>query len=221
MTQFKVDGIKYGGTYSYEQDPRIKDFLEWVPPEALNFVLELASCEGGQTYEIQKDHRVTKMICLEGKDWLVDRSKMVFDLLKVSHTKVVFEECNLDTRIPFWLRTRHVSSVFCSGLLYHLNEPWRLIQDLHKVAKYIYIATHFTPNDRTLTRKGGYVGIEVGEPKDIPAWCGITNTAFWFTLPELLRCFQQNGLIIQCSRVWDRWSDDDPNPMLSILCHTD
>lgn len=46
-------------------------------------------------------------------------------------------------------------AVFCSGLLCHLPEPWKLIEQMPRIAPKLFIWTHY-PDDATadLVRRG-------------------------------------------------------------------
>lgn len=218
MTNFSVGSGEFGGSYSYKGDPRIDDFFSHIPPAAMAHVLELGSCEGGQTFELIQDPRVIQITGIEGKKWLADRANQVFSLLDFPLHNVNFEHHNLDTGLPFWVRYNNFTSIFCSGLLYHLTEPWKLLKELNEVCDWLYLATHYTNTPNISRGRQRYRGLEVTEPKDPAAWCGITDVAFWFSLPDLIRCLYDTGWKRIYARQWEQWSDDDKAPMISLVC---
>lgn len=217
MTKFKYKDQYYGGPHSYENDPRVQDFLDWIDPDALTHVLELGSCEGGQTLEILKHPKVFDIICLEGKQWLVERARAVIKAFNYPDNRVRIAQCNLEHGLPQELSNFPVTSIFCSGLLYHLERPTILLRSLQKHSNWLYLATHFTINPNTSL--DGYEGRSVFEPKSNAAWAGLANYAFWFTLPSLLKCLIDLGWQPELIRVWMEWSKEDLAPMVGLSCH--
>jgi hypothetical protein len=217
MTEFEINSSKYGGVHSYSDDPRVRDFLGWTPPSHLSNILELGSCEGGQTLKIASDPRVNHIIALDGKPWLTKRAKLVSHLVSPNlASKIHFSTCNLDTDNLFGYGT--FDSVFCSGILYHLVEPWKLLKTLFSLSNYLYLATHYTNKPYT-TLYNGYRGILVNEPSNQDAWSGIAPQVFWFTLPELIRCLTELGWNIILLRNWPSWdTPSDIHPMVGMLC---
>lgn len=214
-TQILVDGKPYGGQNSYAEDPRVSDFLGWTPPYQLSNIIELGSCEAGQTIELLKNEFVQKINGVEGKPWLVKRATEVASILKLNAT---FTKCNFDDAKDLkWLSTQRATAVFCSGVLYHLEEPWKLIEALVPVTEWLYIASHFT-FEPTL-RKKTYMGLEHPETRVEDPWSGICNTSFWFDLPSFIQCLLDFGWKPNLMRVWPFWSPTDFRPMVGVLCN--
>ena len=199
----------YGGKHSYKGDPRIKDFFSWC--DQYDTILELGSCEGGHTALLAEKAKL--VLGVEGKDHLIGRALFAMEALGIHN--VNFHKASLDEGIN--LASFHltkVDAVFCSGLLYHLNRPWKLIREIAEITDRFYLATHCaTERDACCC---GYWGkfMEDGSSDD---WAGITPWAFWFTLPSLLDCLKDAGFKIEHTTFWNKFGDS-PFPMVSIFC---
>jgi hypothetical protein len=84
-------------------------------------------------------------------------------------------------------------AVFCSGLLYHLPEPWKLIEQLPAIAPKLFIWTHYaTEAEAQVLPDGrrGKIHFEGGpdEPRS-----GMSPTATWLTLGSLISALTASG----------------------------
>jgi hypothetical protein len=208
-TQFIINGEKYGGKNSYKDDPRIKDFFSWC--DQYDTILELGSCEGGHTAPLAKNARM--IIGLEGKQHLIDRSRFAMETLGITNCR--FYKADLDlVRLADFTNQETIDAVFCSGILYHLKEPWGLIKEISTITDRLYLATHYTEERNAFCC--GYWGkfMEDGSADD---WAGMTPWAFWFTLPSLLDCLKDSGFHVEHIMDWKKFGDS-PHPMTGLFC---
>jgi 2-polyprenyl-3-methyl-5-hydroxy-6-metoxy-1,4-benzoquinol methylase len=208
-TQFIIEGQKYGGMHSYKGDPRIRDFFAWCDKH--ESILELGSCEGGHTALLSE--KAQSVIGIEGKEHLIKRAQFAMQALGISNCE--FRKANFDECISIsGILESPVDAVFCSGILYHLKSPWNLIKEISKVTDRLYLATHYaTEKDAFCV---GYCGkfMEDGSPDD---WAGITPYAFWFTLPSLMDCLEDNGFHVEHIMDWKKFGTS-PYPMAGMFC---
>jgi hypothetical protein len=215
LAQFNYQGTLLGGDAVYEKDPRVSDFLKWMPPEKLSHILELASCEGGQSLGICKHPNVKTLHGLDGKPWLVERAKFIASLFNLPATYGV---CNFDDyHYLDELSRAKASVVFCSGVLYHLINPVLFLRSLTNISDYMYLATHYKNGTPTCDCEG-YGTFKVGEIPGETSWSGIARQVLWFNLPELIRCLNDLGWNIETMRTWQQWDPPrDSHAMLSAL----
>jgi hypothetical protein len=215
LAQFNFKGQLLGGSAVYEKDPRVADFLKWAPKESLTHVLELASCEGGQSLGICQSPYVKTLHGLEGKPWLVERSRFIASTFKIPATYGV---CNFDEDGYLDNLSKAKATItFCSGVLYHLVNPVKLLLALTGVSDYLYLATHYKNPPHEVTNMG-YEGFTVGEIPGETSWSGIARHVFWFTLPSLIKCLNDLSWTIENMRTWQQWdAPRDPHAMVSMM----
>jgi 2-polyprenyl-3-methyl-5-hydroxy-6-metoxy-1,4-benzoquinol methylase len=118
ITRFVIEGRPYGGEYDLMNDVRIPRFFESFPEAQV--ILELGGFEGGHTFSLAKHPGVSRVLGVEGREPNLQKARFVQTLQKL--TKVEFVLSNLETLDLSSCGQFDV--VFCSGLLYHLPEPW-------------------------------------------------------------------------------------------------
>ncbi len=52
----------------------------------------------------------------------------------------------------------HFDAVFCSDLLYHLPEPWKLIKEICNITHIVFIWTHYATEDKANEIANGFRG---------------------------------------------------------------
>jgi SAM-dependent methyltransferase len=195
LTQFAIHERFYGGTHPYDRDPRIVDYFEWIRPRGT--VLELGSFEGGHSLRIAQRPEVTSLLGLEGREFLIARAEFVartFGIQKVSFRLCDFEVDRLST-------FGHFDSVFCSGVLYHLSRPWRLLREISRVTEHVFLNTHFAI--RGVERLAGYEGQRRAEYGYEEPLSGLHTYSFWLTLDSLRVALRRAGLEIVHERFLD------------------
>jgi hypothetical protein len=110
---------------------------------------------------------------------------------KLQVQKVEFARANLEeTDLCAYGR---FDAVFCCGLLYHLPKPWELIRQLPSVAPILFLWTIYVGEDEAgdlphgLRRK---IHIEGGPDEPLS---GLSATATWLTLDNLLSLLTSAG----------------------------
>lgn len=86
-------------------------------------------------------------------------------------------------------------AVFCSGLLYHLFEPWKLIEQIPRVAPRLFIWTHYAREEEAVVQRDGWRGREQAEGGAHEPLSGLNPTSFWLALESLLQILQSAGFV--------------------------
>jgi SAM-dependent methyltransferase len=183
VTQFVIDGRAYGGHMNFDGDERIVSFAARFPN--CEAVLELGSLEGGQTVELARYAK--HVTAVEGRTENIERARFVQQLYGVED--VSFVQADLETT-PL-ASFGSFDAVFCSGLLYHLPRPWKLIDQLPGVTPRVFIWTHYTSAARVEVEgvKGSwYVEKGLADPLS-----GLSPQSFWMTLPSLIARLEAVG----------------------------
>ncbi|HSH40099.1 MAG TPA: class I SAM-dependent methyltransferase [Chthoniobacterales bacterium] len=185
--QFRIAGADYGGTISAIGDVRLAQFLHFAP-EAER-ILELGALEGAHSVLLAAERHVKQVVAIEGRGPNIRKAELVKRLLSAGN--VEFVEANLEA--TDLTNLGRFDAVFCSGLLYHLPEPWELIEQLPRVAPKLFIWTHYADDlqaDVIQHELRGQVHREGGADEPLS---GMSPTAFWPTLGSLTKLLTTSG----------------------------
>jgi hypothetical protein len=177
--QFEIDGKTLGGGISALGDVRVERFFRYAPhPET---ILELGSLEGAHSFILARHPGVKRVVALEGREANLRKAQFVQGLLKIGN--VEFAQANLEHAD---LRTfGKFDALFCCGLLYHLPEPWKLIEQCCAIAPLLFIWTQYAAENEAHDVGHGLRGkIHVEGGADEPL-SGMSATATWLTLDSL------------------------------------
>jgi Methyltransferase domain len=187
--QFRIDGHDYGGAISAAGDVRVERFFRFAP-NAAN-ILELGALEGAHTFILAGRPGVKRVLALEGREVNLRKARFVQELLRVENAEFLqtnLEEGDLAALGEF-------DAVFCSGLLYHLPEPWHLIEQLPAIAPKLFIWTHYAAESEAQILPDGRRGkIHFEGGVDEPL-SGMSSTATWLTLESLIRSLTTSGYV--------------------------
>jgi protein-L-isoaspartate O-methyltransferase len=177
--QFQIGGQTYGGGISAVGDVRVERFLRFAPHAKT--ILELGSLEGAQSFILAQHPGVKRVVALEGREANLRKARLVQELLGISN--VEFIQANLEhAELAAFGK---FDAVFCCGLLYHLPEPWTLLEQLPKVAPLLFIWTQYAADDEAHDVARGLRGkIHIEGGTDEPL-SGMSSTATWLTLDSL------------------------------------
>jgi len=185
--QFRIEGEDYGGRISAAGDARVEQFFRFVPGAAT--ILELGSLEGAHSFILAQHPGMTRVVALEGRQANLRKARFLQELLQVRNLE--FTQANLE-RAELALFGRF-DAVFCSGLLYHLPEPWKLIEQLPAVAPHLFIWTQYAAETEAHDVGHGLRGKIHGEGGPDEALSGLSPTATWLTLNSLRRLLTASG----------------------------
>ena len=185
--QFQIEGQDYGGEISAAGDARIEQFFRFAPETTT--ILELGSLEGAHTFLLAERPGVRRVFALEGREANLRKARFVQKLLQVRNAEFAqanLEQANLAEFGKF-------DAVFCSGLLYHLPEPWKLIEQLPAVAPNLFIWTQYAAEEQAVEVGRGYRGKIQSEGGAEDPLTGMSATATWLTLASLRTLLRTSG----------------------------
>ena len=185
--QFQIGGQTYGGGISAVGDVRVERFLRFAPKAQT--ILELGSLEGAQSFILARHPGVKRVVALEGREANLRKARLVQGLLEISNVEFIqanLEQADLTSFGKF-------DAVFCCGLLYHLPEPWTLLEQLPNVAPRLFIWTQYAADDEAREVANGLRGkIHIEGGADEPL-SGMSSTATWLTLDSLRDVLAESG----------------------------
>jgi SAM-dependent methyltransferase len=185
--QFRIEGHDYGGGISAAGDARIEQFFRFAPNPAT--ILELGALEGAHTVMLAEHPGVQRVLALEGREANLRKARFVQEQLKVKNAE--FGQANLEHVRLAEFGTFDV--VFCSGLLYHLPEPWKLIEQFPAVAPAVFIWTQYAAEEEAKDIGRGLRGkihVEGGPEEPLS---GMSATSIWLTLASLRELLRASG----------------------------
>jgi len=185
--KFRIDGADYGGEVSALCDPRVEQFFHFAP--AAETILELGSLEGAHTFLLAGRPGIKRVLALEGRERNLRKARFVQELLHVRNAE--FAQANLEE--TDFSAMGKFDAVFCSGLIYHLPEPWKLIEKLSVIAPRLFIWTHYAPDTDAEVISHGFRGkifVEGGSEEPLS---GMSPTSTWLTLGSLITSLTTSG----------------------------
>lgn len=185
--RFRIEGADYGGAISAASDPRVDQFFRFAP--SAETILELGSLEGAHTFMLAERLGTKRVLALEGRESNLRKARFVQELLRVPNAK--FAQANLEN--SDLAAFGKFDAVFCSGVIYHLPEPWKLISQLPAIAPNLFIWTHYAADADAEIVPGGLRGkihIEGGAAEPLS---GMSATATWLTLGSLITSLTKSG----------------------------
>jgi hypothetical protein len=185
--QFQIDGEIYGGHVSAVGDIRVEQFFRFLPH--VGTILELGALEGAHTFVMAERPGVTRVLALEGREFNLRKARFAQELLRIRNAEFAqanVENANLAAFGKF-------DAVFCSGLLYHLPEPWKLIEQLPAIAPALFIWTHYAREEEAAEVAPGLRGKICPEGGSNEPLSGMSATATWLTLESLVTLLKRTG----------------------------
>lgn len=213
VTRFWVDGVPCGGSsYDPTSDARMIMFESKAGPLVGKRILELGPLEGGHTVQLAR--KGAFVVAIEGHEANYRRCLFVeefFHLEKVEFVLADLRTVNFNPLGQFDL-------IFNVGVLYHLDEPWKLLKSLRNVATRMFISTHCAGIDKidAVVDVDGYAleGRWWQEgPLEAPL-SGLQPTSFWPTRTSLEKMLALTGWT---SLTWMDYNPQFPNGPLATL----
>lgn len=187
VTKFVIDGEAFGGDFDPSADPRVRLFFKWFPDA--KEILEFGSLEGGHTFNLAQRSGVQRVMGIEARRANRERAVWIQQLLGISNVEfriANLEEIDLATFGRF-------DALFCSGVLYHLPEPWDLVNQFSKVSQNVFIWTHYADEHQANEIVNGYSGKSYQEAGKSDPLSGLSPVSFWPTLSSLIKMLTVNG----------------------------
>jgi Methyltransferase domain. len=150
--QFQIHGLTYGGGISAVGDGESSSFFNSRPNPSS--ILELGSLEGAHSFILAQHPGVSRVLAVEGREANLRKARLVQELLQIRNVEFIQENLeNADLTA-----SGEFNAVFCCGLLYHLQQPWKLIAQLAKVAPILFIWTQYAAENEATDLANGLRG---------------------------------------------------------------
>jgi hypothetical protein len=185
--RFRIDGADYGGALNVTKDARVDQFFRFAP--TARTILDLGALEGAHTFRLAEHSGVKRVLAIEGRERNLRKARFVQELLGVRNAE--FAQANLEkTDVAAFGK---FDAVFCSGLIYHLPEPWNLIARLSAVAPRLFIWTHYATDAEAKVVSGGLRGKIYPEGGLEEPLSGLSPNSTWLTLKSLISSLTASG----------------------------
>ena len=204
VTRFRIGGRDYGGDADLVEDGRIASFFAAFPD--CRTVLELGSLEGAHAFSLAR--RVEHVTAIEGRIANLEKARLVQRLLGVDN--VTFVEADLET--AELERLGRFDALFCVGLLYHLPQPWTLIDRFSSVSDRVFLQTHYAATAEET--RDGVPGRSYPEYGTSDPLSGLSHTSYWLTLQALNAQLEQNGYAV---RELERSLEHPNGPIVTLV----
>lgn len=194
---FKIGERWYGGDFRPPNDWERVLFGRWPKVET---ILELGCCEGQHTQHLAAQAK--RVLALDARQKSLERVK--FTMQAMGHSHVEFAHGNLETMELSGLGRFDVC--YCVGLLYHLVNPWHLIERLPAVTDRVMLWTHYCLDvEVSVEPIPGVPGRYAIEGESSCALSGMSSRSFYPTLGGLRTLFERAGY------TWELWASG-PHP---------
>lgn len=187
ISGFVIDGVAYGGTFNAVEDPRLADFWRSFPGSRT--ILELGSLEGGHAIGLARAPGVKRVLGIEGREKNLARAGLAARLLKARNVEFLHADLETAELGPFG----RFDAIFCSGLLYHLPEPWKLLRQFPAISPHLFLWTHYCHDEQADTSAAEFRGrLQLEGGSDEPL-SGLSTHSFWPTLGSLMKMLTTAG----------------------------
>ena len=190
--RFERDGQAFGGQVPRDTN-KVELFFEWASRLGkVETILELGAHEGNHSLQLAARPGVKRVVALEGRPDNVRRARLVLEAFPAAN--VDFRHYDIERFDPS--EFQGFDAVFCSGLLYHLPEPWKLLRNLEGLCRFLYLDTHYAAAEEV--QVGPYRGR--WHPEGPDPLSGLSPRSFWFTFLDLVLILMERGFLVRYVR---------------------
>lgn len=208
---FIAPGTTSGPAPHFSEDPRPRQADQFFGGVSGKRILELGPLEAAHTWLLVQ-LGVQEVVAVEANAEAFLKCLIVKELSGMKNARFLYGD------MLEYLATRPegFDAIFCSGVLYHMTDPVRLIELMSNVADQIFVWTHFIRPDheedlkrpgnlhlnlqrQSVTRNGQAYDYFVGTYADKRHglfWGGNEDTCAWMTLDGLTQAFGKYGFDI-------------------------
>ncbi len=187
VTQFSVLGVNYGGTYDALNDDRVSRVVEFFPQ--CRRILEVGCLEGGHTVILSRAYPYTDIVALDGRKENIEKARFLTSLYGCKRVKFGIEDLEVADLSPYG----HFDLCVCLGLIYHLIEPWKFIQQVGKQCDKLWIWTTICDDATANHVIGKYRGKLFQEGPLDHALSALRSQSFFPTLGSLVQMLRDAG----------------------------
>ena len=198
-------GVKSGAAPMYSQEdqrPSLAAQHLGSAPMSLQgmSVLELGPLEAAHTYQLAK-LGADSVLAIEANVEAYMKCLIVKEILEIPRSRFLLGDC-----LAFLKETnQQFDLIFCSGILYHMEDPFELIEAISMRTNRVFVWTHYYDETVALdparfareAHRGGmklkYWVLDYGDPAYGKFWGGIKRTSAWMERDDIVRCFEHFG----------------------------
>ncbi|MGI8431803.1 MAG: class I SAM-dependent methyltransferase [Chthoniobacterales bacterium] len=186
ITKCELHGASSGGWFDATNDHRIEQFRRCFPDAKR--ILEFGALEGGHTIGLARLPGGNTFSESKGahKTWRARLAQELYEVSKIEFIEPNLEQNRLSEFGPF-------DVIYCSGLLYHLPEPWKRVEQFAAVAPGLFLWTHCTGEVDADYLIEGYRGCRYAEGGPEEVLSGLSPDSFWPTLGSLCTMLTTHG----------------------------
>jgi len=203
VTEFEIDGKKYGGKREALTDFRLKQFNDRFNLKGKR-VLEFGPFEGGHTVALQ-NLGAKEIFSIEGRVENYVKCCVMKNIFKLTNSTFILADLEQEDLEKYG----KFDCCVCLGVLYHLINPYEFLKKIRKITDVLLLWTQFADQDypksetseissndeKNLVYKGKYYEEDI---KDGQA--GLENRSFWFFKEDLLKAIKDIGF--KTCEVW-------------------
>ncbi len=193
--KFRFNEIEFGGRVERDTD-KVADFALWRNARRFDVIYDVGALEASHSLQLSELACARRVIAIESRAENIAKAEVVLAAYEQEvgplPTPIELREIDIEKASPA-MGSPDESAVFCSGLLYHVAEPWNTIRTLSSLGATLFLDTHVAPYP-TITQDNRYSGcwyIEGSDPLS-----GMNKKSFWLTLDSLLLCLLDHGYVV-------------------------
>jgi len=163
-------------------------------------VLELGPLEGAHTYQLSR-LGADSVLSIEANVEAYLKCLVVKEILQIARCRFMLGDC-----LEFLQQTdRRFDLVFCSGILYHMENPYELIKAISQCTDRVFLWTHYYDDQlpaspQRIPKKVHcdnlefvFYELDYGDRTYGKFWGGVKGTASWLKKEDIARCFERFG----------------------------
>lgn len=191
----------------------IKNLMQQLPAEAIDLfgsghVADIGAADGDLSYFLESQGLTVDLIDWPSTNWNgLDGARALGE--RLGSKNVAVHEVDLDTQ--FRLPSDRYDLVFFLGILYHLKNPFYILETLAKHSRFCFLSTRIArlTADRRLKLEAAPVAYLLD-----PTECNNDPTNFWiFSAPGLIRLVERCGWDVRATyRVGDTRKSNPNSP---------
>jgi SAM-dependent methyltransferase len=156
-------------------------------------------------------HPGVRVLGVEGRQYNIDRAEFVRSILGLENVKFLL----VDLEKYDMAKLGRFDVVFCSGILYHLPEPWTLIEGIRRISDKVFIWTHYAEEAKATEVINGYRGWWYQESGFKDPLSGLSPKSFWLAFDSLQDMLRHCGFTRQNIVDKDPQSQPGPNTVIA------
>lgn len=160
-------------------------------------ILELGPLEGGNSLLLER-FNVKEIVSIEGRVESYIKCCLIKNLYSLNKTKYHLDDVRNVTKVKYG--TFDIAVVL--GLLYHLDDPFKMLEIISEVAEVLVLSTHYADSESPYfdaeemdlkTEKGIFKGRKYIEDPNSDPNAGLQNYSFWPYEKDLLKMCEAAG----------------------------